>query len=134
MPDNFVAYDTTQNTDYFNNLVGRRALREFTLNYFLNHRQELTATSIDDYVAEFVISEGMLAGLKALGEELDIEYNDEDFRVSKNHIKAYVKAEIARSVWDDEGFYPIYNNVSIESYVKALTLFAQAQALVRNDK
>ena len=133
MPDKFVPYDTTQNTDYFNELVARRALREFTLNYFLNHRQELESTTLDAFIKEFVVSEKMLNKLMALGEELDIEIDEEGYLISKNHIKAYVKAEIARSVWDDAGFYPIYNNVSNESFMKALTLFDEAQALVRSD-
>ena len=46
----------------------------------------------------------------------------------------YAKAEIARSVWDDAGFFPIYNDVSNESFVKALTLFDEAQALVSSYK
>ena len=68
--------------------------------------------------------------IKVLGDELGVEVNEAEYQVSKNHIKAYVKAEIGRSVWDDDGFYPIYNDVSNESFVKALTLFDEAQALV----
>jgi carboxyl-terminal processing protease len=132
MPDKFVAYDSTLNTDYFNSLITSRALREFTLSYFLNHRRALEGTTLDDYIDKFVITESMLADLLALGKDLDVEFNEDDYKVSKNHIKAYVRAEIARSVWDDAGFYPIYNNVSNESFAKALTLFDEAQALVRS--
>jgi len=134
MPDNFVPYDSTQNTDYYNNLIARRVLREFTLKYFLEHRNKLENTTLDGFINDFEVSEGMLANLKALGEELDVAFDEEDYSVSKNHIKAYVKAEIARSVWDDAGFFPIYNDVSNESFVKALTLFDEAQALVSSYK
>ena len=133
MPDKFVPYDSTQNTDYFNSLITSRALREFTLSYFLNHRKVLEGTTMDDYINKFVITENMLAELMALGKDLDVEFNEDDYKVSKNHIKAYMRAEIARSVWDDAGFYPIYNDVSNESFAKALTLFDEAQALVRSN-
>ena len=133
MPDKFVPYDSTQNTDYFNDLITSRAIREFTLGYFLTHRKELEATSLEDYLDNFVINEEMLAELNALGRNLSIEYNEEDYLIAKNHLKAYIKAEIARSVWDDAGFFPIYNDVSNESFIMALTLFDEAQALVRSD-
>jgi carboxyl-terminal processing protease len=102
------------------------------MSYYLKHRKQLEATTLNDYINNFVISENMLAEVKELGNNLDLEFNEEDYQASKNHLKAYVKAEIARSVWDDAGFYPIYNNVSNESFTKALTLFDQAQALVSN--
>ena len=132
MPDKFVPYDSTQNTDYFNELITSRALREFTMGYYLTHRKQLEAKTLNDYINNFVISEKMLSEVMELGNNLDLEFNEEDYQASKNHLKAYVKAEIARSVWDDAGFYPIYNNVSNESFTKALTLFDQAQALVSN--
>jgi carboxyl-terminal processing protease len=132
MPDKFVPYDSTLNTDYFNALITSRVLREFTLNYYLKHHKELEDTTLEDYIKEFFINEKMLAELIALGNELEIDFNEEDYQVSKNHIKAYLRAEIARSVWDDAGFYPIYNDVSNESFAKALTLFDEAQALVSN--
>ena len=130
MPDKFVPYDSTLNTDYFNDLITSRVLRELTLNYYLKHRKKLEGTTLEDYNKEFFINEKMLAELIALGNDLDVEFNEEDYQVSKNHIKAYMRAEIARSVWDDAGFYPIYNDVSNESFAKALTLFDEAQALV----
>ena len=132
MPDKFVPYDSTQNTDYFNELITSRALREFTMGYYLKHREQLEATTLNDYINKFIISDNMLVELMEGGNDLGVEFNEEDFQASKNHIKAYVKAEIARSVWDDAGFYPIYNNISNESFAKALTLFDQAQALVSN--
>lgn len=132
MPDKFVPYDSTLNTDYFNDLITSRVLRELTLNYYLKHRKKLEGTTLEDYNKEFFINEKMLAELIALGNDLDVEFNEEDYQVSKNHIKAYMRAEIARSVWDDAGFYPIYNDVSNESFAKALTLFDEAQALVGN--
>jgi len=130
MPDKFVPYDSTLNTDYFNELITNRALREITLSYFLAHRIALEAMTLKEFISDFAVTEKVLSKLKGLGKELGVEINEAEYQISKNHIKAYLKAEIARSVWDDAGFYPIYNEVSNESFVKALTLFDEAQALV----
>jgi carboxyl-terminal processing protease len=133
MPDKFVSYDSTLNTDYFNSLINSRALREFTMSYYLNHRKELEESTLGDYIDDFALTENFLAELMAIGKDLEVEFNQEDYLASKNHIKAYVKAEIASSVWGDAGFYPIYNDVSNESFAKALTLFDEAQALVQRN-
>ena len=132
MPDKFVPYDSTQNTDYFNELITSRALREFTMDYYLEHRKQLEGTTLNDYINNFEISENMLKEVQELGNNLDLKFNEDDYQASRSHLKAYIKAEIARSVWDDAGFYPIYNNVSNGSFTKALTFFDQAQALVSN--
>jgi carboxyl-terminal processing protease len=133
MPDDFVPFDTTQNTGYFNDLIGRRILREFTLSYFLSHRQDLENTSFEEFKNGFKVTDTMLAKVREMGIVEGVKFNAEDYRISKNHLMAYIKAEIARSVWDDAGFYPIYNAVSNESFIKALTLFDEAQALVSSN-
>jgi carboxyl-terminal processing protease len=130
MPDKFVAYDSTMNTDYFNDLITSRAMREISLNYYLTHKEELEAYKLTDFINNFKISEAMLARLRETASGLDVVYNENDYQISKNHIKAYLKAEIARSVWDDDGFYPIYNAVSNASFGQALTMFDDAQALL----
>jgi len=131
MPDKFVAYDTTLNTDYFNGLLTSRTLREVTLTYYLEHQEELNMMSLEDYIANFKVTGAMMAELEEKAKALNLSYDARDIDQSKPHIKAYVKAEIARSVWDDAGFFPIYNEVSNTVYGQALTMFDDAQALVQ---
>ncbi len=128
MPDKFVPYDSTLNTDYYNALITSRTLREFTLTYYLQHRQELEDYTLEEYIAQFKVDQ-LLAQVRALGERQGVTFREEDFRESKKHIMAYIKAEIARSVWDDAGFYPVYNAVSNPGYIEALNLGDEAQAL-----
>jgi carboxyl-terminal processing protease len=61
---------------------------------------------------------------------LNLDFDPDEIKRSEQHIMAYLKAEIARSVWDDAGFFPIYNEISNEIYEQALTMFDDAQALV----
>ena len=132
MPDHFVPFDSTGNTEYYSALISRRAIRELTMSYFMENRQSLENTTKDQFTKEFLVSNLMLNRLIQIGEELGIEYNEEEFQRSRNHMVTYIKAEIARNIWDDAGFYPIYNEVSNTSYNKALTLFDEAQALLVN--
>ena len=46
-------------------------------------------------------------------------------------VKLHLKAQIARRVWDNEGFYPIYNETH-EILKEALKQFEQAERLARN--
>jgi len=130
MPDRFVPFDTTQTSGYINRLIGGRAVRDFTLTYYLQNKTTLMETSLTDYTIGFKVSSKMLSRLMEIGKEMGIDENQQEFAESLDHLQAYIKAEIARSVWDDEGFYPIYNAVSNESFVQALTMFDDAQALV----
>ena len=133
MPDKFVAYDSTLNTSYFNDLITTRTLRQVTLTYYLENKEDLEERKLEEFISDFKISGKMMNELKIIGRDLDIEYNEEDFQASESHIKAYMKAEIARSVWGDSGFYPIYNAVSNGSFEQALTVFDEAQALLLNN-
>ena len=130
MPDYFVPLDTSLNTDYYNRLLVTNTLREFTLEYFVQHEQELLEMTFQQYREEFEITQSMLDDIIAIGNEVDAEFVAEDYNRSLPLIKGYVKAEIARSVWGDDGFYPIFNEVSDEIFKKSLLLIDEASALV----
>ncbi|MBE0652307.1 MAG: peptidase S41, partial [Bacteroidales bacterium] len=40
-----------------------------------------------------------------------IEYNHEDFQLSRENIALLIKAYIARDLWDTKEFYQVYNLV-----------------------
>ncbi len=130
MPDRFVPFDSTRSSGYINRLIASRAVRDFTLTYYLENKISLEETSMADFTNDFKVDKKMLSRLQEIGMEMGIDENQLEFSESLDHLQAYIKAEVARSVWDDEGFYPIYNAVSNESFVQALTMFDDAQALV----
>jgi carboxyl-terminal processing protease len=74
----------------------------------------------------------MISDLQVRANSSKVKFNAEEYERSASHIKAYIKAEIARSIWDEAGFYTIYNAESNESFEQALTMFDDAQALVRS--
>ncbi len=129
MPDYFVAYDTSANSDYYRQLLNKRAIREFSLKYYLANEKKLLAMEFPEFENNFQISVQMINDLISIGEELEIKYSAEDFRQSELLLKGYMKAEIASLIWDEEGYDPIINPVSNEIYKRALQLFDEASLL-----
>ena len=128
MPDHFVPLDTTLNTAYLSHLLYRNAIREYTLNYYNEHMEELEAMSLAEFKNNFKVTEDMLKALIRTGESVDVVFNAEQFEVSKPLIINRVKSFIARSVWDNEGWYRIANEYN-EIYQEALTQFDEAEHL-----
>ena len=56
------------------------------------------------------------------------EFNEEQYNLSKPLINNRIKSFIARSVWNNEGWYRISNEYN-EVYNTALNLFDQAEHL-----
>lgn len=129
MPDYFIPMDTTGNSSYLNKLFTTNAIREYSLTYSDSNRANLETGGFDKYFADFEVSDGMLKELVTVAEESGLPYNDIQFKHSKKLIKLYLKAQIARGVWNNEGFYPIYNQ-SNEIYMQAIQLFDQAESIM----
>jgi len=130
MPDRFVPYDSTANSRLFNELVSAKIIREYTINYYLNHKSELENYTLKQYIKSFKVSDRELNKLMSHAKETGIIIDEDELIYSKEYIRAFVKAEIAQLLWDEEGFYPVYNAVSNKSFEEALTFFDDAQALV----
>ena len=129
MPDYFIPIDTTGNSSYLNKLFTTNAIREYSLTYSDANRKKLEKEGFDKYFTEFNVSEQMLNELVAVAEESGLPFNHSQFNHSKELIKVYLKAQIARGVWNNDGFYPIFNQTN-EIYMKAIQLFDQAEAIM----
>ena len=127
-PDYYVPLDTVGSSYYLNRLFNSNSIREFALNYSDENRGALEAMGFDKYYSEFKVSDAMLSDLVELAKSNDLKFNKGQFEHSRELIKIYVKAQIARGVWDNEGFYPIFNQTS-EIYRQALTLFDEADKI-----
>lgn len=129
MPDYFVPLDTAEGrTKYFGKLYTSNALREYTLTYYEQHKEELEKMGFRNFYQNFKVTDEMLQNLVRTAKSLGVEYDEKDFNQSKGLIKNNVKAWIARSAWDNEGFYPILNENN-EVFQKALEMFDEAEKL-----
>lgn len=130
MPDNFVPFDSALNTDYYNALIDKRIIREYTLEYILGHKTDLENETFEQYLANFQVTPDQMQDFIDLAEARGVGLDSSGFALAAAHIRAYIKAEIARGIWDEEEFFKIYNETSNKAFERALTLFDDAQALV----
>ncbi|MGD9327560.1 MAG: S41 family peptidase [Cyclobacteriaceae bacterium] len=128
MPDHFVPLDTTMNTAYLSHLLYKNAIREYTLNYYNEHREELEAMTLPEFKNDFEVTDSMIKELIRVGESVDVTFNEEEYLTSKPLIINRVKSFIARSVWKNEGWYRIANEYN-EIFQEALTQFDEAEHL-----
>jgi carboxyl-terminal processing protease len=127
-PDVFVARDTSQYTRYLSELFNQNIIREYTLNYFLTNKEALNKQSFETYFKSFVVSDKMLNDINTMATKAGIKFKEKEFKQSKNLIAIYTKAYIARNVWGNKGFYPIYN-LTDEIYLKAQSLWPMASKI-----
>ena len=121
MPDVFVSVDTTGYTKFHSDLIRSGALREFSLNYSTSN-----ASIFDDYKSaeafrlNFRFNDAVYNELIAFAKQKDVGVDDA--AEGKEDVLRNLKALVARSKWNGEGFYPIINEEDkmIEEALKVL--------------
>jgi carboxyl-terminal processing protease len=132
MPDYFVPLDTTQNSAYFNRLFNANAPREFAFNYSTKNKERLEKMGFESYRKDFDITDDMLNQLVDLGKRGGVKPMYGDLQMHKAAVKNYIKAEIARRIWGNDGYYPIVNENN-EIFQQALKLFDKVPDLNRQN-
>ena len=81
-----------------------------------------------NYIKNFQVTEAMLQQLITMGKKEGVKYDAAGYKRSKKTFKNLIKALIARRVWQEKGFYPVWNNGD-RTFNKALELFNKAADL-----
>jgi carboxyl-terminal processing protease len=130
MPDYFVPLDTTLNSHYLNELYTSSAIQEYTFQYAEVNKERLLEKGFDDFFANFVVTEDMMNDLVRVGQRNKVKPDYRELRSRRKLFQIHVKAQIARKLWGNEGFYPVFNETN-EVYLKAVKLFDQIPQLER---
>jgi carboxyl-terminal processing protease len=131
MPDYFVPLDTANSSKYFNELFAVNTLREFAFNYAEANKSRLEKMGFDSFKKKFKVDDAMLSQLVALGEKESVKSDPKDLARNKAVFQVYLKAEIARRVWGNQAFYPIFNETN-EVLQQAIKLFDRIPELNRS--
>jgi carboxyl-terminal processing protease len=131
MPDYFVPLDTTLNSHYLNELFISTAIQEYTFKYAEDHKQDLESKGFDQFFSKFEVSDQMLDELVKVGVRNKVKPDYKELNKKKKLFKIHVKSQIARKIWGNEGFYPVYNETN-EVFKKALEVFDRIPDLTRN--
>ena len=132
MPDYFVPLDTTLNSHYLNELYTSTALQEYTFNYAEVNKEKLENMKFQTFLTQFDVTDEMLTELVKTGERNNVKPDYPELRSKKKLFKVHVKAQIARKIWGNEGFYPVFNETN-EVFQQAIKLFGRIPELKRTD-
>ena len=122
MPDYFVPLDTTLNSHYLNELYTSTSIQEYTFSYAENHKEQLMKRGFDNFLKNFKVTDAMLADLVKVGERNKVKPDRRELERKKKLFQVHVKAQIARKLWSNEGFFPVINETN-EVFLQALKLF-----------
>ena len=130
-PDFFVPLDTSENSAYLNRLFSTNSMQEFTIKYAEENQKELEEMGFQKFRKSFKVTDSIVKDLISSAEGNDLPYDEAGFNKSKELIRLLTKAYIARGIWDNEGFYPIFNEQD-EVFLKAISLMNEANQLANN--
>lgn len=124
MPDVFVPLDTSELSPTYRKISRKGLVNTFTFAYVDKNRTSLKRTypTFEDFRSNFMIDETVMTEFWKLAEEEEIEYNEADYEVSKKLIHTLLKARVAANLFESSKFYPIYNEMENEIFIKGLEL------------
>ena len=109
MPDIYVPLVDDSTEYYFNRIVNLGLLYQYAFDYTDKHRPQLKGyKTVEAFDRSFKVTDAMFDALVRLADEKGIVGTEEQRQVARRETDILLKAYIARNLFDDEGFYPIY--------------------------
>ena len=127
MPDYFVPLDTTLTSHYLNELYTSSSIQEYTFGYGEAHKEALLKAGFNQFLDKFIVTDQMLADLVKVGERNKVKADRKELAKKEKLFKVHIKAQIARKLWNNEGYFPVMNETN-EIFIHALKLFDRISA------
>jgi carboxyl-terminal processing protease len=112
-PDVFVPYDSSGTSFYFTTLQWSGAVSAFSFDFVKNKRNKWK--SVEEFNKNFFVDDALAKSLAEFGTKVyKVEFFPSEFNYSKKLIAKVLKAEIARQIWTEKGFYTVFNPLDNE--------------------
>jgi len=109
MPDIYVPLVDDSTEYYFNRIVNLGLLYQYAFDYTDKHRAQLKVyKTVESFDRSFTVTDAMFDALVHLADEKGIVGTEEQRQAARRETNILLKAYIARNLFDDEGFYPLY--------------------------
>jgi len=121
MPDIFIPLDTTRISTYYTDLLRKNIVNNFILDYLYQNRDKLKK-QYPDVVAfkkGFQIDNEFMNKFFEYADKEGVKKDEAGYKLSEDYIKNFIKAWIARNLWDFEAYFVIINDED-EVFQKAL--------------
>jgi len=130
-PDFIVKSDTI--TDLSVNIRIKRIFNEF-VNSNLKNGKDIKAKYNGNFIEfkkDFKISDLMMKDFRKLAESKEIKWNDDEYEIDKDFLKAELTGTIASSIWGTKERYEIFYTTIDRQIQRALTLFPEAAKIAK---
>ena len=114
IPDVFASKDSLSQTEWISKLVDKPVLYAFILKYFIKNQSVLHVYDIENYKTDFELTSKDLDDLRKHLVFYGSEIPKKDFDKLKTKFSLYVKAGIAKCLWQYDGFYKVINQKDVE--------------------
>ena len=132
-PDFIVKLDTL--SAYTVQLRRLNVLYQYVENYMRGQRKNIESqySNYTKFRDGFDVTNSMLEDMKSMASDKGVVYDAAEFAKDEMYIKAYIKSQIARDIWGDEGSYAVFVQTD-DQFLKAITLFDDAIKLANLNK
>lgn len=109
MPDVFIPFDSSGMSWYYSELRYAQAFNAYAFDFLQGKRSKWK--TLDEYDRQFVVTEGILNDFVQFSTKLlKIKADQGAIKRGKSLLKQTLKAEIARQIWLEDGYYRIINS------------------------
>ncbi len=111
MPDIFIPLDTTRISDYYSDLLRKNIINQFVLDYLDKNRDKLKSqyANVIEFSKGYTVDENFMTKFVDYAEKEGVKKDEKGFQTSEKYIKNFIKAWIARNLWDYEAYFYITN-------------------------
>ncbi len=124
MPDIFIAVDTMSNSGFLTDVIYNGVLTQFAFGYADQHRKELmNKTDAGQLKTSLDLNRGIFDDFLDFAEESGYSPAIAELTRSRGDLEMRLKAEIARVIWGESGYFQIYldSDPEFEAAVKHLS-------------
>jgi carboxyl-terminal processing protease len=123
MPDIFIPVEKNDKLKYYTSVLNKGLIHQFTFEYTDQHRSQLNQyRNFDDFNKRFTIDDALLQDFAKYAEKSGVPKDPKGMGYAREEMTILMKALIARNLYDEKGFYPIYLKED-KAFKKALEYF-----------
>jgi carboxyl-terminal processing protease len=122
---------STKMSDYTIDLLKKNIFYQYTLNYIDENKNKIISEygkDLNKFINEFSFSQNDINNFIKFADSKGIKFSQKEFNKDKNYIEARLKAQVARTFWQNKGWYEVILRAD-NQFLKSVTLFNEAISL-----
>ncbi|MBK6344921.1 MAG: S41 family peptidase [Bacteroidales bacterium] len=120
MPDVYMPVEKNEKYQYYNAIMNKGLLYQFAFEYTDNNRRMLnTYKDFEEFNRQFTVTPVVYQSFIDFAAKNEVKPDPVGIAFSKDEISNLLKALVARNIFDEKGFYPVFLRTD-KTYLKAL--------------